>query len=224
MFFLVSDKILVVKKFIMICLIAVGIGSLPADAQKMTQKDLEEVFTLMSGSFTNQMQAKSDTSFFDIRLHAKQMWQDKQGEYWLYIELAMAGRPLAPYKQRVYSFNLEGDSVVACHVYGIKPDVAAKYANDWKKPEPLAGATIKELETKDGCTIYFHRIGLSIYDGSTRGSGCANSMKGSAYATSITHLDKVSMKTWDRGFDASGKQVWGTVKGGYDFKKDNAGR
>jgi CpeT protein len=212
-----------VKKFIMICLLAVGLNSLSVNAQKLTQVDLEEVFTLMSGSFSNQLQAKADTSFFDIRLHTKPMWKDKQGEYWLYLELAMSGRPQAPYKQRVYSFSLVDDNTIACKVYSFKGD-ATKYAGEWKKNEPLPSLTVDDLETRDGCTIYFHKTGRSIYDGSTKANNCANSMKGAAYATSTTHLDKVSMTTWDRGFDSSGKQVWGTVKGGYDFKKENAGR
>jgi hypothetical protein len=25
--------------------------------------------------------------------------------------------------------------------------------------------------------------------------------------------------TWDQGFDKDGKQVWGAVKGGYEFKR-----
>jgi hypothetical protein len=205
----------------MICLLAVGIGTLSAGAQqKLTDKEVDEVFQLMSGSFSNQAQAHNDTAFFDISLHSRPMWQDRQGEHWLYIELAMAGKVQEPYRQRVYSYSLFNDTTVACKVYSIKGD-SKKYAGDWRKNQPLDGLTPDDLEAKDGCTIYFHRTGRSIYDGSTVGSGCANTMRGAAYATSVTHLDKVSMMTWDRGYDSSGKQVWGTTKGGYDFKKDH---
>jgi len=32
-------------------------------------------------------------------------------------------------------------------------------------------------------------------------------------------ITETQMVSWDRGFDAGGKQVWGAEKGGYVFKK-----
>jgi hypothetical protein len=38
----------------------------------------------------------------------------------------------------------------------------------------------------------------------------------------MVKVNPEGLTTWDRGFDASGKQVWGSVKGAYEFKRRRA--
>ena len=58
-----------------------------------------------------------------------------------------------------------------------------------------------------------------MFVGSTEGLACNSDLKGAIYATSIVIVSKDQLYSWDRGYDISGKQVWGSEKGGYIFKK-----
>ncbi|MFM9057330.1 MAG: CpcT/CpeT family chromophore lyase, partial [Bacteroidota bacterium] len=58
------------------------------------------------------------------------------------------------------------------------------------------------------------------YKGGTQGSSCPSDLRGAKYATSIITLKEVEMVSWDQGFDANGKQVWGSTNGGYVFVKE----
>ncbi|MBK8230937.1 MAG: hypothetical protein IT349_04755 [Candidatus Eisenbacteria bacterium] len=55
------------------------------------------------------------------------------------------------------------------------------------------------------------------YAGSTIGLDCESDLRGAAYATSEVSITKGGIVSWDRGFDASGVQVWGAERGGYRF-------
>jgi hypothetical protein len=57
--------------------------------------------------------------------------------------------------------------------------------------------------------------------GSTQGDGCASALRGAAYATSEVTLTAGELDSWDRGFDATGNQVWGSTKGAYRFVKES---
>ena len=56
-------------------------------------------------------------------------------------------------------------------------------------------------------------------DGRTLGDLCKSTLRGAAYATSVVSIGRAALVSWDRGFDESGKQVWGAVKSGYVFEK-----
>jgi len=58
--------------------------------------------------------------------------------------------------------------------------------------------------------------------GATLGADCGDALRGAKYATSEVYLSATALESWDRGFDAAGKQVWGPVKGPYRFIKESA--
>ena len=55
--------------------------------------------------------------------------------------------------------------------------------------------------------------------GSTQGKGCSSTLGGASYATSQVTVTPLELRSWDQGFDAAGKQVWGAEKGPYVFLK-----
>ncbi len=207
------------KKIILTLSVLIALSVTTASAQqKVTTKDLDRLFKLMCGSFSSEAQSKRDSDYFDIRLHMKPIWKEKQGEYWLYVEQAMAAKIDQPYRQRVYHLHLINDSTIASDVYNFKSN-PLKYAGEWKKEKPLDGVPMDSLEARDGCIIYLHKTNNKLYEGSTKANDCTSNLRGASYATSEAHIGTKGMFTWDRGFDKNGKQVWGAVKGGYDFKK-----
>jgi len=61
--------------------------------------------------------------------------------------------------------------------------------------------------------------GAGVFSGSTVTRECASDLRGAAYATSEVEITAAALISWDRGYAADGRQVWGAVKGGYIFKK-----
>lgn len=179
--------------------------------------EVARVAALMTGSFSSEEQSKVDAAFFDVRLHMARIWADKPEEQWLYVEQAMATALDEPYRQRVYQLVWK-DGAVVSRVYTLPGDPLT-FAGAWEKPERLAGLTPDKLAEKAGCAINLTRTEDDKYTGSTTGKGCASELRGASYTTSEVTLTEHGLTSWDRGFDTDGKQVWGAVKGPYQFKK-----
>lgn len=181
------------------------------------QDDLLVLRNYLVGSFTNQEQAQKDSSFDDISLEMAPIWRDRTDGYWLYVEQATARDLEKPYRQRVYRLTQESDSVFLSTVYTLPQPL--RFAGAWKEKEPLQSLTPDSLTERDGCGIILHKYGDDMFVGSTEGLACNSDLKGAIYATSIVIVSKDQLYSWDRGYDISGKQVWGSEKGGYIFKK-----
>ncbi|HHS13844.1 MAG TPA: hypothetical protein ENN03_08790 [bacterium] len=55
--------------------------------------------------------------------------------------------------------------------------------------------------------------------GKTRDTSCTSAHRGAVYATSEVTITSRFLITWDRGFNASGEQVWGSEGEGYHFTR-----
>jgi hypothetical protein len=65
---------------------------------------------------------------------------------------------------------------------------------------------------------------VTIYVGETQPGGCPANVRGAVKITNTIILNSAGMETWDRGFDANGKQVWGAQDESYQYRwlqKDN---
>lgn len=82
----------------------------------------------------------------------------------------------------------------------------------------LSDLAPKMLKEKDGCAIWLKATSVG-FAGSTRGDGCKSSLRGASHTTSEVKIAVGQLASWDRGYDANGKQVWGAVKGPYVFRK-----
>jgi hypothetical protein len=192
----------------------------PASQPATQQSGLELLSQYLTGHFSSVKQSKEDPSYFDIHLHASRIWTDRTDGPWIYIEQARGDALNEPYRQRIYHLSFENNTYLS-EVYelpGTPDDVVAKYAGAWKDASKLDGLTPQQLKKKEGCTV---RLILKdgVFNGGTVGQGCLSSLRGATYATSSVHADASGLKTWDQGFDAKGKQVWGATKGPYLFDR-----
>lgn len=186
----------------------------------------------MHGSFSSAEQAKVDPEFREIVLHMTPIWTEdsgRTGDRWLYVEQAAAGSLDKPYRQRIYRLRAyqsgaHAPCVFVSDVYTLPGDPLA-FAGAWQDPAKLAGLQPGQLTFKDGCSLVLRepRLGDTAAErcfiGSTLGRGCPSDLRGAAYATSEARIFADRLETWDQGFDASGKQVWGAVKGPYVFRR-----
>lgn len=204
-----------------ICLLAAGSWTLaqapPGNpANPSSSAELALLAAWMEGSFSSQAQAQADPDFRDIRLAMARIWRDRTDAVWLYVEQAVAETPAAPYRQRIYRVAALGEGFFESRVYSFEDP--APFVGAWKNPALLADLTPARLSLRDGCSLVLRRKG-DAFIGSTLASLCPSERRGAAYATSEAEITADTLRSWDRGFDTSGKQVWGSEKGPYVFRK-----
>jgi CpeT protein len=207
-----------VKKLIIAFLLSLAMLHSFAQNKKITQKDLKHIAKYMSGAFTSQMQAKSDTDYYNIALHMQPIWETDNNGYWLYVEQAMATALDKPYRQRVYHLTLENDTTILSKVYEIKS--AKNYIGGWNDTNKLIALNKDSLIDRQGCGIYLHKKSKKEFSGTTPEKQCLSSLRGATYATSEVSVYNNKIISWDRGWSAADKQVWGAEKGGYIFIKE----
>lgn len=179
---------------------------------------LDELTRFMTGSFSSAEQAKADPkNFFDIRLEVARIWNERKDGVWLYVEQAAADSLAKPYRQRIYHLTALSDGRFQSVIFTLKGD-PLRFAGAWKSTEQFKGLTPEDLETRKGCAVFLVRE-KGLYRGGTRERDCESSLRGATYATTEVEVSADELVSWDRGYDASGKQVWGAVRGGYRFRK-----
>jgi CpeT protein len=180
--------------------------------------DLQDLVTMMTGSFSSQAQAQADSAnFYDIRLEMKPIWTDNPDGHWFYVEQAVASHKEKPYRQRVYHVTQVEENLFSSMVFTVPDPEAAIGA--WRDEEPLSQWGPEDLEERQGCAVYLERRPDGSFAGSTRARECTSSLRGATYATSEITITADRVVSWDRGFDAEDNHVWGAEKGGYVFMK-----
>ncbi len=186
------------------------------------ESDLDTLASWLGGCFSSQEQAEADSSFLDIRLEMVRIWPDHPDGYWFYVEQATATHQDRPYRQRVYHVTAQPDGRLRSEVYSIPNP--QRFAGDWRSGQPLATLTSDSLEHRAGCAVILSREQDGTFKGGTVGSGCVSGLRGASYATSEVVVTPDALISWDRGFDADDRQVWGATAGGYVFKRINGGQ
>lgn len=179
-----------------------------------------EAANLMVGAWSSAAQAGRDPAFRDVQLRIAPIWTDRQDACWLYVEQAMAQTPGQPYRQRVYRVQNGADGVESI-VYRFQGD-PLQWAGAWKTPHPLEQLSPDLMDPAFGCTVFLTREAPGRFKGGTRGQGCASTRDGAAWTSSDVELQGATLRTWDRGFNAAGTQVWGATSGPYEFIRISA--
>lgn len=190
----------------------------PAQIKPSTDEQLLLLREYMSGAFSSALQAEQDSAYFPISLHMKPIWKERTDGFWLYVEQAMiSAENIKPYRQRVYRVHRKEESVFVSEVYELRDPL--RFAGDYNSDEPLLNQTIDSLILRTGCAITLTLQPDGNFTGKTGQGTCNSNLRGASYATSEVSISRSMLLSWDRGFDSSGKQVWGAEKGGYRFAK-----
>ncbi|MDI1256152.1 MAG: chromophore lyase CpcT/CpeT [Flavobacterium sp.] len=176
---------------------------------------LDELVTIMQGSYSSEKQAVADTSYFNISLKMVPIWKDK-GHY-LYVEQALAKKQDKPYRVRIYKITQRGDNEFVSEIHTLKNE--KDWIGKWKTPEAFDNLSLDDIELKQGCEVVLKRIEKNKFAGQTGIKTCVSELRGASYATSKVTVLPNQILSWDQGFDKDGKQVWGAEKAGYIFDK-----
>lgn len=181
---------------------------------------LDRVATLLTGTFSSADQALADRNYRHAVLHAVRIWPERADGPWVYVEQALPEALDQPYRQRVYQLAASADGSLEVRIFTLDDPIKATGA--WQKPAPLATLTPDRLAFNEGCTVFFRAMPDGAFVGSTRGDGCASDLRGATHATTDATLSSDKIVWWERGYNASGRQVWGSATGGYVFKRQAA--
>ena len=199
-------------------LLALGLCSCSTTKNSLMSQEatLAQLQNLMAGSYNSADQAKKDSTYYDITLHMYPIWIDDMSAKWLYVEQAVTANPDKPYRQRVYKLKTNSDGSISSYVYTLdNPD---EYIGKWQTPSYFDDKAKSILTIREGCEVIMRKDGKG-YKGSTGNKTCGSTMRGATYASSVVTLDEKMVSSWDQGFDADDKQVWGATEGPYVFKK-----
>lgn len=178
---------------------------------------LDHLTVFLSGSFSSADQARGDQNFRAAHLHISPIWTDRADGPWLYLEQALVDAPAHPYRQLVYQLATRSDHALEVRIFELPDPVAATGA--WKDPSLLARLTPADLLPREGCTQVLRLQPGGIFKGGTEGPGCTSTLRGAAYSTIESLISNLQIVTWERGYNAAGTQVWGSIHGGYVFKR-----
>ena len=180
--------------------------------------DLQTAADWMTGSFSSAAQAAEDPDYVHITLEMARIWPAREDGYWLYVEQAVAATKDQPYRQRVYHLTERPDGLFESAVFLIESP--ERVIGAWRSKAPLEDLSASDLIPREGCSVFLRRAGGDRFEGATRGKECASDLRGAAYATSEVVIEADRLESWDRGFDAQDRQVWGAEKGPYRFLRD----
>lgn len=186
-------------------------------ATSTSDDSVDELASFMTGSFSSTAQSVADPEHRDIRLHMAPIWTSRTDGRWLYVEQAVAEKQEKPYRQRVYRVHRDEHGLVS-DVYELPGNPLDK-AGAWKNTTAFEALTPEGLTPRTGCSIRLARRDDGTYTGATEHGACPSELNGASFATSEVVITPTLLASWDRGFDASGKQVWGAEKGAYQFVK-----
>lgn len=177
--------------------------------------EIEDLHQLMQGSFNSAEQAAQDSSFFNISLHMYPIWEDRG--HFLYVEQAVNSMQNKPYRQRIYELERVDETTFNSHVYRIPND--SLWIGKWKTPKEFDSIEKESLIHLNGCEVVLKYISENHFAGETGKKSCESKLYGASYAHSEVTITPGTVKSWDRGFDDEGNQIWGAVKSGYIFNR-----
>jgi hypothetical protein len=192
--------------------------SLPDVAGGQEEAQIVDRFAdFLAGAFSNEEQARRDTSYPHVRIHIVPLWTSEGDGRWVYVEEAAAEQLSRPHRQRVYQIIGRSDTTVELVTYVIRG--AQRFVGAWKQPALLKNLVRDSLSLRNGCSMLFHPREDLTFAGRTMGKGCPSSYRGAAFMMSELVLTPDSMVVWNRGYNAAGEQTWGSHKGGFVFRK-----
>jgi hypothetical protein len=197
-----------------------GLGGNPLDLP--LEQQVQEVATLLEGDMDTSAQAAINPNAPSVRITTCRVTLNEatltttSNTILLYQEQALLNNLSNPYRQRFLQLSAMPltQSVRSLSFRPVNPTTWIGLCN-----KPLGDRRVIPSELGIPiCSVFLKRSGDS-YIGNTPVDGCPTNMRGATRITNRILLRRVGMDTWDRGFDATGNQVWGAQGESYQFRR-----
>jgi len=136
-------------------------------------------------------------------------------QIYLYQEQARDDQLDQPYRQRFLELSATHPDKVASISY--RPVNESAWINFCSRDSSDRRFSDQDVLLAH-CTLTLKQKGRKFV-GNTPPEGCASNYRGAAFVHNRVILTRKGMKTFDQGFDADGKRVWGSDGTPYTFKK-----
>ena len=185
--------------------------------------EVQDVVSRLEGTMDSSRHSMRDRDYVDVRITQCRVKVRNLPGYiepatFLYVEQALSLSLDAPYRQRF--IKISPDRLKASGVVSSIFDsfiAHSELVGFCSKPENER--FVEWEQVKDvGCSVFLGKKG-DIWFGQTQSNKCPNDWRGAKFATSKVRIYRDGMNSWDQGWDEQGNQIWGAVKGGYDFQK-----
>jgi CpeT/CpcT family (DUF1001) len=143
-----------------------------------------------------------------VRIRHARFWSERGDEGWIYAEYAPLDDDAHPFRQRIYRVRpVHGSNGVVMDAFAV-PD-AARHLGEWRKAKPFEALSPASLQELPGCRMRIERQMEMVLGGGTVGNACHDGMRSVDHERWEFQFTSSSMRTWERGLDASGRPVSG---------------
>jgi hypothetical protein len=135
----------------------------------------------------------------------------------LYQEQAISTKLDQPYRQRFLRLAPSSDGMQV-ESKAFRPAVSDRWVGLCHQATTKRSITVQDLG-QSVCSVFLSLDAVTgdRYIGNTPEAGCPTNFRGAVKITNQIMLSAERTATWDRGFDAAGKQVWGADDRSYKF-------
>jgi CpeT/CpcT family (DUF1001) len=134
---------------------------------------------------------------------------------YLYQEQALSHQLHKPYRQRFLQISASLPSRTV-RSQSWRPIQLEPWINFCQRPS-LSRIVPFQAFGDITCAVFLKKSG-DRYEGVTLIGGCPTQIRGAVRMTNQITLHAAGMDTWDRGYDAAGKQVWGAKSESYQYR------
>ncbi|OUC15621.1 MAG: hypothetical protein B0A82_06285 [Alkalinema sp. CACIAM 70d] len=193
------------------------------------QQQVEAVAHHLIGVMSTTAQAQAEPKAVDVTMTTcaiQVTGSPTQNVVYLYQEQALSKSLNQPYRQRFLKISPSPYSpTIRSLTY--KPPQLDRWVNFCQKSPPDRQITATDLGEVT-CTVFLKPVVESfdrtrtnhqtMFVGTTPVDGCATNVRGASRIRNQITLHSTGMDTWDRGYDAQGKQVWGAKSTAYQYR------
>jgi hypothetical protein len=183
------------------------------------EQQVEEIAARLEGVMDTSAQARVKPNAPNVRMttcRIQVLNANATDATFLYQEQAMATNLGKPYRQRFLQLTPSRSSQMVRSL-AFRPPNPAALINFCDRANRDRIVNASDLGTPV-CTVFLKRSG-ERYIGNTPADGCPANVRGAVRITNHIVLHTDGMDTWDRGYDANGKQVWGAKAESYQFRR-----
>ncbi|KAM3093014.1 chromophore lyase CpcT/CpeT [Phormidesmis sp. 146-35] len=195
------------------------IVAVPTQVAIPLEQQVNEVVARLVGVMDTSAQAIANPKLPDVRMTTCKIFLQGSPQIdgvYLYQEQALSSDLTKPYRQRILQISptIYSHSVRSLSFRPVKPEALVGLCN---QPEASRIVPLSDRGVPV-CAVFLKQSGDN-YVGRTPIDGCSANVGGAVRITNQITLHKTGMDTWDRGYDAQGKQVWGAKAQSYQFRR-----
>ncbi|MBD2036327.1 chromophore lyase CpcT/CpeT [Leptolyngbya sp. FACHB-321] len=204
------------------CLITIVRPAFGDTAQLALEQQAEAVASRLEGVMDTSAQALVNAKAPNVRMTTCRVRlpateaERQPNSIFLYQEQALTKNLASPYRQRFLQISPSAYSQ-SVRSLSFKPATLTDWINFCGKPGGDRTIQLRDLGTAV-CSVFLKPSG-DAYVGNTPADGCPANIRGAVRIKNHIVLQTIGMDTWDRGFDAAGKQVWGATAESYQFRR-----